>query len=80
LVDEVVPLDQLEARVMEQAQRLARHAPLTMAAIKEAARRQTETYAIPDSEELLLQCYLSQDFQEGVRAFLEKRPANWQGQ
>jgi enoyl-CoA hydratase/carnithine racemase len=79
LVDEVVPLDQLEARVMEQAQRMAKHAPLTMAAIKEAARRQTEAYAIPESEELLLKCYLSQDFQEGVRAFLDKRPPAWQG-
>lgn len=79
LVDEVVPMDQLEARVMEQAQRMAKHAPLTMAAIKEAARRQTEAYAIPESEELLLSCYLSQDFQEGVRAFLDKRPPAWQG-
>src|SRR4051812_37858248 len=78
LVDEVVPMDQLEARVLEQAQRMAKHAPLTMAAIKEAARRQTETFAISDSEELMLSCYLSEDFQEGVRAFLEKRPANWQ--
>ena len=78
MIDEVVAMDQLEAKVMEQAQRMARHAPLTMAAIKEAARRQTETFAIEDSEELMLSCYLSADFQEGVRAFLEKRPANWQ--
>jgi enoyl-CoA hydratase/carnithine racemase len=49
-----------------------------MAAMKEAARRQTETFAIQDAEELMLSCYLSADFQEGVRAFLEKRPANWQ--
>ena len=79
LVDEVVPLDQLESRVMEQAQRIAKHAPLTMAAIKEAARRQTEAFTIADSEELMLSCYLSQDFQEGVRAFLEKRSPGWQG-
>ena len=78
MIDEVVAMDQLEAKVMEQAQRMARHAPLTMAAIKEAARHQTETFAIEDSEELMLSCYLSADFQEGVRAFLEKRPANWQ--
>jgi enoyl-CoA hydratase/carnithine racemase len=79
MVDEVVPMDDLEGRVMEQAQRMTKHAPLTMAAMKEAARRQTETYAIRDAEELMLSCYLSQDFQEGVRAFLDKRPANWQG-
>lgn len=79
LVDEVVPAAQLEARVMELAQRLATHAPLTMAAIKEAARRQTEALAIRDAEALMLSCYLSADFQEGVRAFLEKRPARWQG-
>lgn len=79
LVDEVVPLDQLESRVMEQARRIAKHAPLTMAAMKEAARRQTEAFAIRDAEELMLSCYLSADFQEGVRAFIDKRPANWQG-
>ena len=79
LVDEVAPLDDLERRVMEQAQRMAKHAPLTMAAMKEAARRQTETFAIPEAEELMLSCYLSADFHEGVRAFLEKRPASWQG-
>ena len=30
-------------------------------------------------EDLLLSCYLSEDFKEGARAFLEKRKANWQG-
>jgi enoyl-CoA hydratase/carnithine racemase len=79
LVDEVVDVDQLEGRVMELAQRMAKHAPLTMSTIKEAARRQTESFEIRDAEELMLSCYLSQDFQEGVRAFLEKRPAAWQG-
>ncbi|MGE3272873.1 MAG: enoyl-CoA hydratase-related protein, partial [Chloroflexota bacterium] len=78
LVDEVVPLDQLEERVMEQARRIAKLAPLTLSAIKEAARRQMEAFAIPDSEELMLSCYLSQDFQEGVRAFLDKRSPAWQ--
>ena len=79
LVDDVVPLADLENRVMEQAQRIAKHAPLTMAAMKEAARRQTETFTIDGAEELMLSCYLSHDFQEGVRAFLDKRPAEWQG-
>ncbi|MCC6176612.1 MAG: enoyl-CoA hydratase/isomerase family protein [Chloroflexi bacterium] len=79
LVDEVTPLDGLETRVRELAHRIARLAPLTLAAIKEAARRQTEAFAIRDAEELMLSCYLSQDFQEGTRAFLDKRTPNWQG-
>ena len=79
LVDEVLPADQLEGRVLELAQRMAKHAPLTMSTIKEAARRQMESFAIRDAEELMLSCYLSEDFQEGVHAFLEKRTANWKG-
>lgn len=78
MIDEVVPMADLEGRVMELARRMATHAPLTMRAIKEAARRQTEAFTIPGAEEIMLSCYLSEDFQEGVRAFLEKRPANWQ--
>ena len=29
--------------------------------------------------DIILSCYLSQDFKEGARAFLEKRKPNWQG-
>lgn len=32
-----------------------------------------------DLDDLILSCYLSRDFQEGVRAFLEKRTPDWQG-
>jgi enoyl-CoA hydratase/carnithine racemase len=35
--------------------------------------------AAKDLEDLILSCYLSQDFQEGVRAFLDKRKPDWQG-
>ena len=80
LVDEVLPTDELEERVRELAQRIATLAPLTLSAVKEASRRVTDTaFTIPNAEELMLSCYLSQDFQEGVRAFLDKRTPNWQG-
>jgi enoyl-CoA hydratase/carnithine racemase len=79
LVDEVHPAAALPARVQELARHLSELAPLTLAAVKEATRRVTAPAALRDAEDLILSCYLSQDFQEGVRAFLEKRKANWQG-
>ena len=77
LVDEVHPLAALEPRARELAATIAGHAPLTMAAVKEATRRYIAGVAPKDLEDLILSCYLSEDFHEGVNAFLEKRKPNW---
>jgi enoyl-CoA hydratase/carnithine racemase len=78
LVSQVLP-DQpaLEARATELATLLAGHAPLTMRATKEALRRLRES--LPPDEDLIRLCYTSQDFKEGMDAFLTKRSPVWTG-
>jgi enoyl-CoA hydratase len=67
----------LEARAMELAALVAGHAPLTMRATREALRRLRDN--LPPDEDLIRLCYTSQDFKEGMDAFLTKRPPTWRG-
>jgi len=69
----------LLARVGELAQTIAGHAPLTMRATKEGLRRIAAARGHADDEDLVLMCYMSADFREGMEAFLAKRAPNWQG-
>ena len=78
-VHEIAAADAIEARVHELAATLASHAPITMRVTKEAVRRLQAARAIPGGDDLIVQTYGSDDFREGVRAFLDKRPANWTG-
>ena len=79
LIDQVHPAPELESRARELARSLAELAPLTLAATKEATRRMLAAVTPRDLDDLILSCYLSRDFHEGVRAFLEKRKPDWQG-
>jgi len=78
LVSQVLPdLAALNERAGELATVLAGHAPLTMRATKEALRRLRDS--LPPDEDLIRMCYTSQDFREGMDAFLTKRTPVWQG-
>lgn len=81
LVSDVVPADRLERRVREVAQTLAGLAPLTLRATKEAIRRIQARRRIDstEGEDLIVSCYMSDDFRGAVAAFLEKRPYTWTG-
>jgi enoyl-CoA hydratase/carnithine racemase len=80
LVNEVVEDPAaLMARAEEVTRMIAGHAPLTLQAAKEALRRLQPRLSREEGEDLILMCYMSEDFREGMDAFLNKRQPNWQG-
>jgi enoyl-CoA hydratase/carnithine racemase len=79
LQEVVADEDSLLPRAEELAGELATRAPLTLWATKEALRRLRQPDRLPDGSDLIVGCYLSEDFREGREAFLAKRPAKWTG-
>jgi len=80
LLSEIVPdVETLQARALETAKLVASHAPITLEVTKEAVRRIRRTLSREEGEDLILRAYMSEDFREGMEAFLNKRTPNWQG-
>lgn len=80
LLSEVLPdLAALQTRADELARTIATRAPLTLRATKEAMRRIKERMSPEEDNDMILSCYMSHDFQEGMDAFLNKRPPKWTG-
>ena len=81
LVSRVVPLDQLLPEAEKLAHTILKAGPLAVSAVLEAIRRGAD---LPLAEGLRLESGLfgilaaSQDMHEGLNAFLEKRPPNYQ--
>src|SRR6201989_610684 len=81
LLNEVVEdVSALQRRVDELAKLIAGNAPLTLSATKQALARLQRRLSREEGEDLILMCYMSQDFREGLDAFLNKRPPQWTGE
>ena len=82
LADEVVPMEQLEATVMAFAEKLASKPPLGLRKIKAVINKGMDTdiqSGLKLEQEALGFLMQTEDFQEGIAAFMEKREPRWKG-
>jgi enoyl-CoA hydratase len=82
LVNMVVPATDLEAKTTEIANRIAEKSPIALRMAKEAvklASRSNLDEGLRREVDLFALCFSSEDKDEGVRAFLEKRKPEFKG-
>jgi enoyl-CoA hydratase len=82
LVNHITPPGGALDKAMELAHRIARNAPLSIAAVKRAVNERTaygDQDAFRQQDQLVAPVLASHDAQEGAHAFAEKRSPHWEG-
>ncbi len=82
LADEVVPRESLDHTVTEFAEKLADKPPVGLKKIKEAINKGIDTdleTGLEIEQQALGHLLQTEDFREGITAFIEKREPRWKG-
>ncbi|MGB9699909.1 MAG: enoyl-CoA hydratase [Thermodesulfobacteriota bacterium] len=82
LINKVVPLESLAEETWQLAQQIAQASPLTLALGKKSFYNQVEAVeerAYAYAQEMMALNALTEDAQEGISAFLQKRTPQWKG-
>jgi enoyl-CoA hydratase/carnithine racemase len=84
LINTLLPAEEVEGEAVSVATTIAGNAPLSLLGNKHVINTLVKHQPLDPAVEAELvelrrKCFVSNDFREGVKAFAEKRPADWSG-